>query len=94
MSVFIVGGDNLGNIENNLKQIGFNKVIHEKGRRKCKRKNLLIPKESDLIIVFTDYVAHSIHGIIKQKAKRYDIPIIYTNRSWAKISQKIMATAN
>jgi len=89
MSVFVVGGDNLGNIRENLKQLGFNIIIHEKGRKKYKKGSLLIPKESNLIIVFTDYVNHCISGLIKQKAKDHNVPIIYTNRSWAKMSQQI-----
>ncbi|WP_066633151.1 DUF2325 domain-containing protein [Desulfolucanica intricata] len=89
MSVFVVGGDNLGNITKNLKGLGFDTVIHEKGRKKYRKGSLLIPKESDLIIVLTDYVNHVISGLIKKKAKDHNVPVIYTNRSWAKMSRQI-----
>lgn len=79
----------MGNICTNLKQLGFSKVIHEKGRKKYKKKGFIVPKGSELVIVFTDYINHSLAKMVKQEAKRYEVPVIYTNRSWSAMLQKL-----
>lgn len=90
MSVFIVGGDRLGNIGNNLRKLGFLEIIHEKGRKKTmKNKNMCIPGEAGLVIVLTDFVNHNIVEMIKKKAKSRAVPVIYAKRSWSAISQKL-----
>jgi len=90
MSVFIVGGDRLGNIGNNLKKIGFVQIFHEKGRKKVKKKkDLYIPGEAGLVIVLTDYVNHNIAATIKREAKDRAVPVLYAKRSWSAISKKL-----
>ncbi|MEG6615217.1 DUF2325 domain-containing protein [Peptococcaceae bacterium 1198_IL3148] len=89
MSVFIVGGDKLGNIGDKLKKYGFDRVFHEKGRKMIRNKNLNIPVKTGLVIVLTDFVNHNISEMIKKQAKNKEIPIIHTKRSWSAISQKM-----
>lgn len=90
MSVFIVGGDRLGNISDNLKKLGFAQIIHEKGRKKIKKsKNIYIPGEAGLVIILTDFVNHNIAETIKKEAKSRAVPVVYAKRSWSAIAPKL-----
>ncbi|WP_072870349.1 DUF2325 domain-containing protein [Desulfofundulus thermosubterraneus] len=89
MSVFIVGGDRLGKIPHNLRQLGFDRVYHFKGRKKIAVGKLSIPEETGLVIVLTDYVNHTIAGMIKEHARRKNTPVVYAKRSWTHICQKL-----
>lgn len=89
MSVFIVGGDHLGDIRKNFERLGFNEVIHLRGRKNVGKRNLRIPREAGLVVVLTDYVNHNITSAIKEKAKNNGVPVIYAKRSWPCILQKL-----
>ncbi|MFZ5649179.1 MAG: DUF2325 domain-containing protein [Bacillota bacterium] len=89
MSIFVVGADHLGEIEVNLKNLGCRCLTHLKGRKNIHRRNLHIPEGTDLVLVLTDYVDHNIARSIKDSAKSKCIPVIFSRRSWACLSQKI-----
>ena len=83
MSVLIVGGDHLGNIEGRLKDIGYQKVLHITGRKIQSVKSL--PNKINSILVLTDYVNHNLSKEIKEKAKKQQVPIFFAKRSWSSI---------
>jgi len=89
MGVFVIGGDHLGDIGIKLGHLGYDAVIHLKGRKNIRKRYLQIPEKTGLVIVFTDYVDHNIAHAIKQDAKTRDIPVVYSRRSWSCIRQKI-----
>lgn len=89
MSIFIVGADNLGNIPDNLKKMGFNDLRHFKGRKNPTKDDLHIPSNTDLILVLTDYVNHNIAGRIKEKARTSSIPVLFSKRSWTHLEEKL-----
>ncbi len=89
MSVFIVGGDRLGKIPHNLRQLGFDRVHHFKGRKKIAVGKLNIPEETGLVIVLTDYVNHTVARMIKEQARGKNTPVVYAKRSWTHIYQKL-----
>lgn len=89
MSIFVVGADHLGEIEANLKNLGCRSLTHLKGRKNIHRRNLNIPEGTDLVLVLTDFVDHNIARSIKDSAKLKSIPVIFSKRSWACLSQKI-----
>lgn len=86
MSVVIVGGDKLGNIPNNLSQLGFNCKEHITGR-KCHNCNLV--QNIDVVLVLTDYVGHNLCDAVKNKAKSRGIKTIFCRRSWSDIYKKL-----
>ncbi len=83
MSILIVGADHLGDIANNLKNMGCRTITHVKGRKNINRRNLHIPKGTDLVLVMTDYVDHNISRYIRDKAKTQSIPVLFSKRSWS-----------
>jgi len=89
MSLMIVGADNLGSIRDNVKNLGFEEIIHLDGRKKSKFRNFEIPADTDFILVMTDYINHAVMRKVKRAAKTSDVSVIYARRSWASIYKKL-----
>ncbi|ADQ14455.1 DUF2325 domain-containing protein [Halanaerobium hydrogeniformans] len=89
MSIMIVGADNLGSIENNVRKLGFDQITHLPGRKKSKFRNFNIPGEVDVVLVMTDYINHAVMKKVKRAAKAKDLNVIYARRSWAAIYKKL-----
>lgn len=83
-SIMIVGADHLGSIENRLHNMGFKSVLHIKGRNVTDVK-INISKEIKLVLVITDYINHNLAKKVKEKAKEFAVPIVYSKRSWSSI---------
>lgn len=89
MSILVVGADHLGDIATNLKCLGCHSLTHLKGRKNIHRRNLQIPEGTNLVLVMTDFVDHNIARAIREKAKSLSIPVVFSKRSWACLSQKL-----
>lgn len=89
MSLLIVGADNLGNIEDKVKNIGFNDIMHLSGRNKSSFRGFNMPVDIDMVLVLTDYIHHSAMKKVKKEAKDKNIDIIYARRSWSSIYKKL-----
>ncbi|MBU5484664.1 DUF2325 domain-containing protein [Clostridium sp. MSJ-11] len=81
MSVLLVGGDRLGNIKENLRKNGFDKIEHVTGRRNVHTK-IKIPCDTDLVVVLTDFINHKVTETIKMECKKRNTKIVYSKRSW------------
>lgn len=88
MSIFVVGGDHLGNIPHKLGQRGFDRVQHFPGRKVRKVKEGISPS-LDLILILTDYVGTDLSRVIKEEAKKHKVKLAFSRRSWASISQAL-----
>lgn len=86
MSLLVVGGDNLGNIMNNLKRRGFDEIKHVSGRKNS-QKFLTVPENIDMILVLTDYINHPMCKAIKKQVKSTNKKVIYSKRSWSYINK-------
>jgi len=80
MAALVIGGDKIDSIKDELFAQGETDVAHWDGR-KHGEKNNVIPKNTQRIVVLTNYVNHSLVGKIKKEAKRLNIPIEYTKNS-------------
>lgn len=89
MSIMIVGGDSLGSIEKNVKELGFDDIKHLTGRKKSKFRNLYLSQEIDLVLVMTDYINHAVMKKVKKAVKSQDLNVVYAKRSWASIYKKL-----
>lgn len=81
MSVLVVGGDKLGNIKENLRTNGFNRIEHITGRRNSDRR-LKIPDNMDLVVILTDFINHKVAEIVKAKSKKQNVKVLFSKRSW------------
>lgn len=85
MTALIIGGDNLGSIPGKLHQKGYDQVEHINGRKGWDKKTGIPFKveKADLVIVFVDYLSHSIAKSTKEKIRSLNANAIYTKRSWS-----------
>lgn len=88
MSVLVVGGDHLGNIEENLKEKGFSEVNHISGRKK-KQKSCKVPQNTDVVLILTDYVNHQTTQNIKKQIKNSNTKMLYSRRAWSYIDKTL-----
>jgi hypothetical protein len=88
MTVMVIGGDHLGNISGQLKEQGFEKIKHLTGRKK-RPVTEMISGKIDLVLVLTDYVGTDLSRVVKDEAKKYELPVIFARRSWSCISKEI-----
>ena len=89
MSIMIIGADNLGNIKDNVKDIGFTDIIHLSGRSKGDFRSFQLPIDIDMILVLTDYINHTAMKVVKREAKDKNIDVVFAKRSWASIYKKL-----
>ncbi|GIO05788.1 DUF2325 domain-containing protein [Brevibacillus reuszeri] len=78
--VLVVGGDRLGDIESMLQDKGYRNVYHVSGRKKSDVK-ATIPSDTELVLVFINFVSHSLSKNIKKLAKQQHVPIVFCRRS-------------
>jgi hypothetical protein len=88
MNITIFGGDNIERINCSLCQRGFCIIKHISGR-KSNHKCVQIPQNSDLVVVFIDYINHSLCGHIKKEAQKLGIKTIFSKRSWSSLQSLI-----
>lgn len=91
MSVLVIGGDKLGNIKDNLKEVGFHSISHLSGRKKS-QKTFKIPENTDVVLVLTDFVNHQITKTIKKQVKSENTKVLYSKRSWVHIDECLRKT--
>ncbi|GIM27628.1 dihydroorotate dehydrogenase [Clostridium polyendosporum] len=84
MCITIVGGDNIAKINGNLYKNGFFVIKHISGRKKS-HKCVEIPKNTDIVLVFIDYVNHKLCEHIKRESKKMGIKAVYSKRAWSYI---------
>jgi hypothetical protein len=87
-SLLVVGADHLGNMPEQLANIGFDSVTHMSGR-KCQMVRKGIPEKIDAVLVLTDYINHNLTKVIKQQAKEQELPIYYAKRSWCSVQKAL-----
>ncbi|SCY01047.1 DUF2325 domain-containing protein [Alkaliphilus peptidifermentans] len=88
MKALLVGADRLGNIPNILMEYGIEDFTHWTGRKKGMR-NYEIPTETDMVIVFYDFIEHNITQIVKEKAKQNNIPCVFSRRACSDLSKQL-----
>lgn len=88
MSVLVIGGDRLGNITHKLSEYGFSDIHHVTGRKAGDRR-LIVPENTDLIVVLTDFVEHQLTEVIKKESKRKGVQITFSKRSWSHMQKNI-----
>ncbi|HIE13533.1 MAG TPA: DUF2325 domain-containing protein [Desulfotomaculum sp.] len=93
MSILIIGGDRLGEIPDNLKDMGFTRVYHITGRKK---RDILreVSPQHEMVLVLTDFVGHEIARMVKADAKRKRVRVLFARRSWSHIKCALDRLAN
>lgn len=89
MGIVIIGGDNIERINCNLCKNGYCVIKHISGRKKS-HKCVEIPKNTELVLVFIDYVNHKLCEHIKKESQKLGIKTIYSKRSWSSLENLLL----
>jgi len=76
-SVLIVGGDQIDGIKQVLINFGVDHIHHWSGR-KSGDSNKVIPHDTKIIVLVTNWISHSITHKVKRNALKRGIKVIYT----------------
>ena len=76
-SVLIVGGDQIEGIKQVLNNHGVDQINHWTGR-KSGDSSRVIPHDTKIIVLITNWISHSITHKIKKNAMKRGIKVIYT----------------
>ncbi|MDO9366364.1 MAG: DUF2325 domain-containing protein [Methylotenera sp.] len=76
-SVLIVGGDQIDGIKQVLLNYGIEHINHWSGR-KVGDSNKVIPQDTKIIVLITNWISHSITHKVKRNALKRGIKVIYT----------------
>lgn len=90
MQAVIIGADILGNIPETLQRFGIRIQEHISGRNAShQRRPSALPKEADLVILFTDFLGHNVMRHYRQLAKEAGLPAIACRRSSTCLAQAL-----
>lgn len=76
-TALIVGGDQIDGIKQELSNFGVTHINHWSGRKVGDGKKV-IPHDTDLIVLITDWISHTFTHKIKQNAAKRGLRIVYT----------------
>ena len=88
--VILVGADRLGNIEQILKERGYQDSLHIAGRNPgSQRKISGAIGKAKLMVLFTDFISHNLARNFKQMAKEHGLPFVACRRSAVSLTQAL-----
>jgi len=76
-AALIVGGDYVGGIKQTLHRHGVEQVAHWSGRKPGDGKHV-IPHDTQLVVILTDWISHALIGKVKRNAQKLGLKILYT----------------
>lgn len=90
MNAYLVGADTLGNIPGVLADFGINIMKHVSGRNAAHQRKLPgLPKGTDLLILFTDFLGHNVMRHYRELAAENDIRFVACRRSVCALTQSL-----
>ncbi len=87
-TALIVGGDQIARIKEELKNYGITEINHWSGRKVGDGKKV-IPHDTKLIVLITDWISHQFTHKIKQDAAKRGLQIIYTPNGPASLRARL-----
>lgn len=92
-AALIVGGDQIEGLKQVLAEHGIAHVRHWSGR-KVGDSRKVIPRDTGLVVLVTDWVSHSFTRKIKQDAARRSVRIIYTPNATTALAARLQPAAD
>jgi len=87
-TALIVGGDQIDGIKQVLTKHGITHINHWSGRKVGDGKKV-IPHDTELIVLVTDWISHNFTHKIKQSAAKRGVRIIYTPNGPAALRSRL-----
>ena len=95
MDAIVIGADSLGNIPELLSDWNINIIRHITGRHVAhQRKEHGLPKNTELLILFTDFLGHNVMRHFRNLAQAEGIPFIACRRSASYLAQSLERCLN
>lgn len=90
MNAMVVGADRLGSIPDALAGMGIQIHRHVTGRSSAHQRSVgSLPKDTDLLILFTDFLNHNAMKCYRGQAQAQGIPVIACKRSASCLVQSV-----
>ena len=90
MNAILIGADRLGNIPELLSDWNINITRHITGRHVShQRKQHGLPRNTELLILFTDFLGHNVMRHFRNLAQVVGIPFIACRRSTSYLAQSL-----
>nr|WP_184041849.1 DUF2325 domain-containing protein [Chitinivorax tropicus] len=94
MNALLVGADTLGNIPDTLASFGINIARHISGRNASHQRRLPgLPKGTDIMILFTDFLGHNVMRHFRELANEHNIQIVTCRRSVCALKESLSQLA-
>lgn len=87
-TALIVGGDRIDGIRQVLGSYGVTRINHWSGRKAGDGKKV-IPHDTKLIVLVTDWISHNFTHKIKQSAAKRGVRIVYTQNGPAALKTRL-----
>ncbi len=90
MNAVVVGADRLGNIPLALSKLGVRVMQHVSGRDAAHQRKLpSLPKGTELLILFTDFVGHNVMRHFRCLAREQAVPVVACKRSLSCLTKSV-----
>lgn len=90
MNAVVVGADRLGNIPQALATLGIQIERHVSGRASAHQRTVgALPRNTQLLILFTDFLSHNVMKSYRNQAQVQGIPVIACRRSASCLLQSV-----
>lgn len=89
MSILVVGGDQIVQIKDLLKNYGATDIKHFTARNK-NSSSKKIPIGTDYMVMLTSFLSHSSMRFFKTQAKKRGIPIIAAQRNLPSVEEALL----
>ena len=90
MNAIVVGADRLGNIPDALQEYGIRVTRHVSGRDAAHQRKLSsLPKGTELLILFTDFLGHNVMRHFRALAQADAVPIVACRRSVSCVKKSV-----
>lgn len=94
MNALVVGADRLGNIPQVLADFGIRVAHHVDGRQPShQRKAPCLPRDTELVILLTDFLGHNVMKSFREAAGREKLPVLACRRSVCCVQKSLEAFA-
>lgn len=90
-SALVIGGDQIGSIRQVLQQQGIQQVHHWTGRKVGDAKRV-IPHDTALVVMVTDWLSHNFMHKIKQDVSKRKLRVVYTRNGSARLRTQLKAS--
>jgi hypothetical protein len=89
MRATLVGGDRLGNIPELLQARGIGVLQHITGRCASSQRRTSLPRGTELLILFTDFLNHNAMHAFRRAAVEDGVPVLACRRSGSALTEAL-----